>query len=352
MLPRQFRLLAATVFALCVVSPALADVFRMPPGLTSLEFVGADNAGNTADARTMNDGTSGYGSVNYTYKIAKFEITAAQYAEFLNAVARTDAYGLYNESMANVVGASGCNIQRSGAEGSYTYSVAADFANVPVNYVSYGDGLRFANWLTNGQPATGLQDMSTTETGSYCLNGAIENEDLLAVVRKSTARYVLPTEDEWYKAAYHQNNGATGDYWSFPTRGDTAPSYAAPPGASEPPGSANYKQAANAYLTEVGAYVNSASAYGTYDQGGNVWEWNEGTLTGTTYRGTRGGSFLSGEANLLGADRRYGFSPIREYNFIGFRVAEVPEPSVVCLLASCLAAFGSALLVCGKKVPR
>jgi hypothetical protein len=37
--------------------------------------------------------------VSYIYDIGKFEITAGEYAEFLNAVAHTDTYGLYNTSM-------------------------------------------------------------------------------------------------------------------------------------------------------------------------------------------------------------------------------------------------------------
>ena len=74
-------------------------------------------------------------------------------------------------------------IQRTGEPGSYKYTVGDDWANRPVNHVSWGSAVRFINWLQNGQP-TGAQDKSTTEDGSYSLNGATTLPALLAVIRK------------------------------------------------------------------------------------------------------------------------------------------------------------------------
>ena len=76
----------------------------------------------------------------------------------------TDTYGLYNTSMWS--SDYGCKIEQSGIDGGYTYAVATDWANRPVNFVSWGDAARFANWLTNNQPTTSIQDLSTTEDGS------------------------------------------------------------------------------------------------------------------------------------------------------------------------------------------
>jgi formylglycine-generating enzyme required for sulfatase activity len=231
--------------------------------------------------------------VNYVYDIGKFEITAGLYTEFLNAVAATDTYELYNTNMPDAAGTLGCNIQRSGSPGSYTYGVPADWADRPVNWVSYGDAARFANWLHNGQP-TGAQDLSTTEDGSYYLNGATTNEQLMAVVRDARATWVVPSEDEWHKAAYHYNDGVTGNYYDYPASSDDIPSNLL---VDPDPGNSvnafqdeNYTIGSPYYRTEGGDFENSGSPYGTFDQGGNVWEWTAGVVD-DTYRVFRGGSF-------------------------------------------------------------
>lgn len=137
------------------------------------------------------------GSVGYAYNIGKYEVTAAQYTDFLNKVAATDTYGLYSTSMWSSSYAS--KIQRSGSPGSYTYSVAVDWADRPVNFVSYWDSCRFANWLHNGQP-TGLQNASTTEDGAYFING-YNSDDGRTIQRKAGWKWAVTSEDEWYKAA-------------------------------------------------------------------------------------------------------------------------------------------------------
>ncbi|MCC6123909.1 MAG: SUMF1/EgtB/PvdO family nonheme iron enzyme [Pirellulales bacterium] len=196
--------------AACYAVVAQADVFNMGPGLTSLETVQVGNPGNAADAATGNL----YGSVDHAYAIGKYEVTAAQYAEFLNNVAATDTYGLYNASMWS--DGEGCKIQQTGSSGSYAYSVAADWANRPVNFVNFWDAARFTNWLHNGQ---GTGD---TETGAYTITaGGISAN---TVTRNAGAQWWIPSEDEWYKAAYHKNDGATGNYFDYPTSSDSIPS--------------------------------------------------------------------------------------------------------------------------------
>jgi len=295
----------------------------------NIETVPVGNPGNTGDSRY-----GGYGSVGYTYNIGKYEVTAGQYTEFLNAVAAMDAYGLYNTSMGSDT--YGCKIQRSGTSGSYTYSVAGDYANRPVNYVSWGDSARFANWLHNGQP-TGAQGAGTTETGAYTLDGAMTDAELLAITRNADWKWAITSEDEWYKAAYHKNDGVTGNYWDYPTSSNTAPSNVlgnpTDPGNNATYTNNGYTIGSPYWRTEVGAHENSDSPYGTFDQGGNVWEWNEAVLVlGGSYRGLRGGSF-DGRDDLLRASSRYYIGPpTREVYSVGFRVSEVPEPCSAALL--------------------
>ena len=170
----------------------------------TIDWVTVGNPGNIADTTGA---PNPCGAVDYDYQIGKYEVTAGQYTEFLNAVAATDTYGLYNTSMD---GSYGCKIQQSGISGSYTYSVASDWENRPVNYVSWYDSVRFANWLHNGQGA------GDTEDGAYDMSGSM--------VRKAGAQVWLPSEDEWYKAAYHKNaGGVAGNYFLYPTSSDTAP---------------------------------------------------------------------------------------------------------------------------------
>jgi formylglycine-generating enzyme required for sulfatase activity len=227
----------------------------------------------------------------------------------------------------------GCQITQNGASGSYTYDFSglpsgteADWANRPVNYVSWYDSLRFSNWLHNGQ-LTGSQDASTTEDGAYDMSGS-------SVVRKAGAQVWLPSADEWYKAAYHENDGATGSYFVYPTSSDSLPSndlVNPDPGNNATFYDGGYTIGSPYYRTEVGDHENCESPYGTFDQGGNVQEWNEEILG--SYRGMRGGSFASGGAyDLRNIGERYYYDPALEYGSFGFRVASVPEPCSLVLL--------------------
>jgi sulfatase modifying factor 1 len=303
----------------------------------TIDLVTVGGPNNAAD-------DTGYGSVSHTYQIGKHEVTAVQYAEFLNAVARTDTYNLYHEFM--WTSDSGCKIQRTGSSGSYAYSVAGDRELRPVNYVSFWDACRFANWLHNGQPK-GEQGPGTTETGAYTLNG-YEGSDGREISRNPGARFWIPSEDEWYKAAYHKNDGPSGNYWEYPTRSEAPPTSELPPGTDMLNGSANYADYYDGgyvdpvyYTTEVAAYTArpSDSPYGTFDQGGNVEEWNDtlistGVSMGEPFgaRGLRGGHWWGGSP-WLAASTRGSVQPALEGMVTGFRVASVPEPSAIALLS-------------------
>ena len=328
-----FLLIVGAAFVMPCVSGVQAQVV--------METVTIGNPGNTPDDEVMVDGTTGYGGVAYLYDMGKFEVTAGQYVEFLNAVAATDPYGLYNPGMDS--DPQGCQITQNGVSGSFTYdfsggaveapgSTAADWENRPVNYVSWGDAARFCNWLHNGQP-TGVQDLTTTEDGSYYLNGATSDAELLAVVREPGATWVIPSEDEWYKVAYHYNDGVTGDYYDFPTSSDIMPGYIGDGESIPDPDPGNYATfdgdfgiegiGPPYYRTEVGEHENSMSPYGTFDQGGNIWEWTEAVKENGS-RCVRGGCFPYDGANLRSRIRS-GANSSGELNMLGFRIARAPE---------------------------
>jgi formylglycine-generating enzyme required for sulfatase activity len=255
-----------------------------------------------------------FGAVNYTYRISKHEVTNDQYAEFLNKVAVTDANELFHSSM---------DITRSGTSGSFTYSVTTGFGPNPVNYLSFYNGMRFVNWLENGQP-TGAQGVGTTEAGVYTIDTGL-NE-----TRAANATYFIPSEDEWYKATYYDPTLAfgAGGYWDYPTQNDIAPLPHAPPGGTN---SANVEGAVGD-TSDVGAYPGSTSFYGLFDAAGNLWEWNEAVVGGDR-RGVRGGGW-DPEAVFTSSGSRQISSPFVASPDLGFRVASVvPEPGSLMLIS-------------------
>ena len=150
----NFRRFGVVIFACLTALPiaAQADVFNMPSGQTSLQTVFVGDAGNGNDPSDGDASTPGiqhFGAVDYNYRIGKYEVTVGQYTEFLNTVADTDTYGLYNTAMGTDVHAS--RISRSGVSGSFTYT-AIDSPNQPVTFVSWGDAARFCQ-LAAQRPA-------------------------------------------------------------------------------------------------------------------------------------------------------------------------------------------------------
>jgi formylglycine-generating enzyme required for sulfatase activity len=261
-----------------------------------------------------------FGAVADVYRIAKYEVTNAQYVEFLNAKAASDPLQLYSTNMGFGFG----GITRSGTSGSYLYSAIADRENMPVNYVSFYSALRFANWLHNGQGS------GDTETGAYALlGGTAEPSNGHTVTRNPEANIFLPSENEWYKAAYHNALGlGPTDYFDYPAGSDTQTTCGSPTSA------ANHGNCNGAVgdFTSVGSYTGSPSPHGTFDQGGNTFEWNEEATLGGAFRGLRGGSFAF-DPILLGAASGDGAAePWGGDDQLGFRLASVPEPAAGLLV--------------------
>ena len=86
----------------------------------------------------------------------------------------------------------------------------------------------------------------------------------------------------------------------------------------------------------MGFFTDAASYYGTYDQSGNVTEWNDQAAHAANYRGRQGGAFDSTTSTGdLGKDSIYndGYFETPGYSPAGFRITTVPEPSALSLLA-------------------
>jgi formylglycine-generating enzyme required for sulfatase activity len=287
----------------------------------AVDWTTVGHPGNECDTQAQGC----FGSVGISYQIGRYEVTNGQYAEFLNAVDPSGAneLDLYHPLMEYDPIAEllfefqhgGIVLDPDNDEGA-KYEVKEGYADRPVLYVSFFDALRFANWLSNGQGT------ASTETGSYTLlGGTAVPSNGLTVTRNPGAVVVVPSEDEWYKAAYY--HGPTASYFDYPAWTDTATACDLPgstPNTANCDGSLNFGT-----LTDVGSYTGSPSPSGTYDQGGNVWEWNE-TRVGSE-RVLRGGGWAN-QALYLEGGVRFSFDPgTGEFFDLGFRVS---SPSPAC----------------------
>ena len=302
----------------------------------TLELVEIGNPGNLADPTPNGQ----YGAVPHSFRLSRNETTVGQYVAFLNAVARftTDAQGLVQPYLEQLWAADmgknkqlAAQIKRTGdARSGYSYAAASnDVADQPIANVSWYSAARFANWMHNGQPtASAITANPGTETGAYTLN-----QTTTAIVSKNPgAKYWVPSEDEWYKAAYFDPiKGKKGGYWSFPTRANTTPYNGYPPDFNQD-NAANYNAiTTSSKLNPVGSFKRSGSSYGIFDQAGSLWEWTDKVINNAQGQPnsliTRGGSWSLGILNPGKLVRR-DYTPDEVDDDIGFRLAS-SKPATV-----------------------
>ena len=286
--------LVCAAFTLMTQLSAQADTFGTSGNEFTIDFVNIGNTGNTADTTT-------YGAVPYEYRASIYEISQ-------DAITKATASG-----MANVTA------------GAWT-------GNQPAANISWYEAAAFVNFLNTNSGKTAAYDLSWS--GSAWSMGLQSSSNAWTaggtnLYRNKDAFYFLPSENEWYKAAYY--NAAGTNYFLYPTASSTAPTAVA---SGTDAGTAVYNNAAS-----VPAIVDSAgglSPYGTMGQGGNVFEWNESAFDGSNSsssesRAFRGGRWSSSGVFLRSSVRDFG-GPSGEFSTIGFRVASVPEPSTYALL--------------------
>ena len=265
----------------------------------TMDFVTIGNPGNAADTTGSPNPA---GSVAYTYNIGKYEVSRDMITK------------------ANAAGSLGINLQDMS-------SYEANGVNRPATGISWNGAARFVNYLNTSQgyqaaynftTSGGNDNISLWGAGQYSGSNQFRHKD---------AYYFLPSMDEWYKAAY---GSPSGTWYNYATGSDSAPSAV----ASGTSGAVYNGQGAPADITNAGGL----SPYGTMAQNGNVWEWNESAFDGSNNsasenRELRGGSWNLG-SNFLDASTRLSLVPTTYENpSIGLRVASVPEPSALSLLA-------------------
>ncbi len=267
------------------------------------EFVRIGQPRNVADF-------TGLGRVDETFEIQRYEVTWAEYAAFLNAVAvEADPRDLWHPPMQH---APTGGLVREGEPGRWRYVVKPGQERLPAVWVTWHDAARYCNWLHQG-----AQPGGETEHGAYELRGGNPR----GRIRTEGARFFLPNADEWYKAAYHEPDPArrgASRYWMYPTRSDHEPV------PEEPPGGVNSGRFWNRTPTTnpavpVGSYPATASGWGVADLAGNVWEWIE------TRQSARGASVRNVPSNCAATHPDPSYTGRSEgYPEVGFRVARRP----------------------------
>jgi sulfatase modifying factor 1 len=250
-------------------------------GMAQADFVTIGNAGNAAD-------TTGYGAVGYTYQISKYEVTIAEF-------------------MASGAGNGNENYWNDG-----TRSVGA---NAPASKVTLYEAMKYCNWMTSGNINIGLYE----DKGGGVWGAKFDRATVMA---GGMNYFALPTENEWYKAAYFKPDASgyslyangtgtvpirgTADGWNYYDKGyvKSSPNY-----------------------TWIAGY-GGEEQNGTYDMMGNISEWMEDS-SGVV----RGGDYSDPASYLSASTRSPGYSPTQEAVWIGFRVVAIPEPATALLLA-------------------
>lgn len=361
------RRMLAIIFMICVVRPAdvvagggsgakILNLVRIRNSsstdpaipLVSLDTVPVGDAGNAA---VVVNGSS-VGAVSAPFRMAKFEVTIAEYTRFLNAVGtRTDGLSgavvesLYDTRMGSDANVAGITRSGSGTESApYVYSVVGD-RKKPIVYITWFNAARFANWMHNGATAT-----ASIETGAYVLDGALSG----TFTKEPGALWWIPTQDEWFKAAYYRGGGTNTGYWQFPTQSNSFCGNTSSGGSNQ----ANFQRlgvfsvtqsstldSTQNYLTAVGTFASAPGPYGTFDQGGNVEEWTD-TVVVTGFgdaRITRGGAWNSGGLNS-DVNPTPTALPTDRLSKLGFRLARavIDQGAPVTLSGTFLVRVGSA----------
>jgi formylglycine-generating enzyme required for sulfatase activity len=296
--PRIARSLSGTVVLLTAAALApqtklAADTFGSGANQFTVDFVTTGDPGNAPDNTT-------YGAVPYSYRMGKYEVSR-------DVITKANSAGGLGISMADMSSYGGNGMNR------------------PATGVSWYEAARFVNWLNT----------STGHTQAYNFVGDVfvlwspadawqlGGENLF---RNKGAFYFLPSENEWYKAAYY--DGVAAVYYDYPTGSDSPPAAVA---GGTSPGTAVYSQPWDQGPTDI-VNAGGLSFSGTMAQGGNVWDLLESAFDGVNDsslvledRVWRGG-FWGFSEFYLASSTRNPLLPSVEDGFIGFRVAAVPEP--------------------------
>jgi len=312
----RFLILALSASLPLTVPDAHADTFGSGGNTFTIGFVPIGNAGNAND--TVNGAGTNYGAVPYNFNMSTYAISQDQLAKASNSLGISLGGGAWvgSQPAANV-----------------TWYQAAAF----VNYLNTSTGHVAAYQLDAGAMTL------TLWSSAQAWQAGGEN-----LYRNKDAYYFLPSDNEYYKAAYYDPNKVGGaGYWLYATGSDAIPTAVASGTAA---GTAVYGQPS---LQGPAAVDQSGglSPYGTMGQTGNVFEHHESAYDGVNNsssegRAYTGGSWRGGEIYLRSLSPHPTPLPSDLSNSasdIGFRVASVPEPSCMIFM------LGSGMILLARR---
>ena len=299
------RILLLSLLALGYQSASaqlVTESFGSGANAFTMDFVTIGNPGNPADTTGSPNPA---GSVAYIYNLAKYEVSREMITK------------------ANSAGSLGITLNDMSSYG-------GNGLLKPATGISWWEAAGYANWLNTSK---GYQAAYKFVGGTFQLWSPTDaGYNASNLFRNSQAKYVITSRNEWYKGAY---GNADGSWSNYPNGSDSAPT---PVASGTDANTAVYFQNSfdgPADITNAGGL----SAYGTMGQGGNVWEWNETALDESNEIASEtrvlSGGMWSANGNDLNASVLYYGSPSDEESGYGtgFRVAMIPEPSCLSLLA-------------------
>jgi formylglycine-generating enzyme required for sulfatase activity len=226
------------------------------------------------------------------YWIGKYPVTNAQFHEFVAA-------GGYKNSAYWAEAIKRDYWSEAGFKGDVTkqaritpndYGEPYTLPNHPVVGVSWYEAIAFTQWLS--EQISIFNKLWLVSGGDVSFEKQINAEKL---------RVVLPTEDQWEKAA----RGTAG--WKYPW------------GTEFDPYKANTSETGVRSTTAVGVFPAGISPYGLMDMSGNIWEWTSSFYDQSGRCVLRGGAFYDNADNVRCA-HRYWNRTVYGYTYLGFRI--------------------------------
>ncbi|MBS0188655.1 MAG: SUMF1/EgtB/PvdO family nonheme iron enzyme [Planctomycetes bacterium] len=285
-----------------------------------IDFCVIGDPGNRATNSTETPFNGSRGSVNYTYALSKTEVSIGQWYEFV------DAYGKYiSPTLAGptFIGRRGIQEDTSRPSG---WGLIPTARNLPAE-VGWRYAAMYCNWLTNDRRT----DKAAFETGAYDIStfGKVGGVYTDQVTHSASAKFWIPSLDEWIKAAYWDPNRigqGQGGYWLRPGGRDSFLKPGLPQNGGE-----TSADTGNAEHLLVGSYPSISGPWGLLDVSGSVSEWTEHLDPdgGRSVLGT-----YAGQSRLLVDSLRWdGAGGDPSFNLFGIRLAtSIPSPgSATCV---------------------